>query len=589
MRAPGHIGVAALGTLWGLLGAACAGPGDGRLVTDGWRARVAAGSTLEELRLDAPALEARGAPPMVVGTTGRLAVEAGYEALAQGGSAMDAALTTALTQVALSAGAWVSYAGLMTLVVYDAETGEVHSLNAGFAIPQGERDALSIPETTPSGRTALVPGFLRGVEAAHDRFGRLPFAALFGPAIHVAEAGFPLPAYLEAMIAERWEVLSRRPATRSIFLGPGGAPLAAGERFRQPALARTLRRVAREGADVLYRGPWAEALVQAVREEGGTLSLEDLARYRAPWDEPYRGSYRGFDILTVGEPGLGGVHVIEALNLLEAGGVGSDLYDPTTLFWWLQATNVFGLSLLAPGIRNAVVPDADSRPKARLGHAWARYLWRRMEAGELPLTRAPQAGSHSDAVLAVDAEGNAVALVHTINTTLWGGTGIFVDGVSITDAASYQQVQIAAAGAGGRLPDPTNPLIVLRDGKPVLVSAAIGTGLHHRTVPCLVAVLAAGKTPAEALNGPSLLLPAPGPMGSTRAQVPAGDFPGNVLEAVRDLGQPIDELDPQAQGAFAGLWIGVQMDPVRGELRAGWPPGLGGAAVGGMPRPDEDL
>ncbi len=140
---------------------------------------------------------ATGSSGMVVGVTQPLAIHAGLETLQQGGSAADAAMVTTLSQVALHAGSVVSYAGIMSMLYYDAATGRVYAMNALYDTPSEEKDPLSIPAAgsgIPSGRTALVPGFMAGVAAVYDRFGVLPFDALFEPPIYFAEQGFHLDA-----------------------------------------------------------------------------------------------------------------------------------------------------------------------------------------------------------------------------------------------------------------------------------------------------------------------------------------------------------------------------------------------------------
>jgi gamma-glutamyltranspeptidase/glutathione hydrolase len=128
---------------------------------------------------------------MVAVTSDALSARVGLEALRQGGSAADAALATSLAQVALEAGAPTSYAGILMMVYYDAASKKVYSLNAGYNTVLEEKDPGTIPGGgKPSGRTALVPGFFAGVQAAHDRFGKLPFSSLFDPAIYLAEKGF---------------------------------------------------------------------------------------------------------------------------------------------------------------------------------------------------------------------------------------------------------------------------------------------------------------------------------------------------------------------------------------------------------------
>ncbi len=153
-----------------------------------------------------PAVES--AKGMVAVTTDAFSARIGLEALQQGGSAADAALATALAQIALEAGAPTSYAGILTMVYYDAASKKVYSLNAGYNTVLEEKEPITIPgEGKPSGRTALVPGFFAGVQAAHDRFGKLPFASLFDPAIYLAEKGkatITRPAWLRWTDREIW-------------------------------------------------------------------------------------------------------------------------------------------------------------------------------------------------------------------------------------------------------------------------------------------------------------------------------------------------------------------------------------------------
>ena len=157
-----------------------------------------------------PKPEAQGDRGMVGGTTQALAVRAGMEALRQGGTAMDAACVTALTQITLAAGATISYAGIMSVVYYEAKTGKIQTLMAPFAVPLSENDPYSIPGSgTASGRTALVPGFMKGIEAAHQRFGKLPFSSLFDPAIYFAEKGFMVERPMSFWIRQKQKVLSR--------------------------------------------------------------------------------------------------------------------------------------------------------------------------------------------------------------------------------------------------------------------------------------------------------------------------------------------------------------------------------------------
>src|SRR5262245_29193665 len=227
-----------------------------------------------------------------------IAARAGLEALKQGGNAIDAAMTAAVTQVAVTVGAPISYFGILSLVYYDAKTKKVYTMNAEWNTVRGETEPMKIPGginmaseeglrgTAVSGRTALVGGFLKGVEAAHKRFGKLSFKHLFEPAIYIAETGMPVTGHLADKFKFRGEDLKRLPATRAIFTKADGSFYAKGDLFKQPTLAKTLRAVAAQGTDYIYKGEWAKNLIAAVQADGGKMTLEDLAAYDVIWDEP---------------------------------------------------------------------------------------------------------------------------------------------------------------------------------------------------------------------------------------------------------------------------------------------------------------
>ena len=130
----------------------------------------------------------------------------------------------------------------MMMMYYDAAGGRVYYLDAEYATPLEEKDPLSIP--SKGGRTALVPGFMAGDQAAHDRFGKLPLKRLFEPTTALAEDGEVVSPVMQWWINSKKGVLSRHPETKRIFTRPDGKFLVKGDLFRQPELTETLRRVA---------------------------------------------------------------------------------------------------------------------------------------------------------------------------------------------------------------------------------------------------------------------------------------------------------------------------------------------------------
>ncbi|MXX56299.1 MAG: hypothetical protein F4Z44_11045 [Gemmatimonadetes bacterium] len=538
---------------------------------------------------------------MVTGTTGAQAIEGGVEILKAGGSATDAAMSTALTQICMAAGSWVSYAGLMTMVYYDAESGEVHNMNAAYNTVAAETDPLTIPgidlsagfggfEAEPHGRTVLVPGFMKGVEAASERFGKLPFQDLFAPAIACAEDGFEYQEGNAAQYAYREQVLSRLPETKAVFTNADGSPYQAGDMFTQPALARTLRMVAEQGTDYMYRGPWAEKLVELVGDIGGRMTVEDLASYEVVWSKPARGSYHGYDLFAHGSPAEGGIGLIEAMNLAELAGVSDHGHygeSPEALFWLTQIsrpglTFAIGGKEAADGI--AAMIGSELTHETRDEKETSAMLSGAIQDASFPGVVVPEgaAAPHSDAIVAIDQWGNIAAVVHSINTVSWGTTGIFVDGISIPDSGIFQQGMMAQIEPGSRLPDPTNPGLVLRDGKPFMGFSSIGSGLHQRTIGGLISVLDFGLTPSEAVDKPALgsfsfsALAEDG-SGPAAQGVGIGEYPAEFIAEVEAMGQPIDEDD-----ATRGYWIAIMIDPETGELHGASIRGLalGGRAVG---------
>ena len=536
---------------------------------------------------------AEGTKGVVAGTTGALAVRAGLEVLRQGGSAADAALTTSLAQISLAAGCWVSYSGIMTGVYYEARTGKVYSLNAGFNTVQGEDDPLSIPGLgKPSGRAALVPGYMAGVQALHDKFGRLPFAKIVEPAIYFAENGIEITPTLDRYINIRREVLVRLPEIKRIFTKADGTLYAKGDQFKQLQLAETLKKVAAQGAGYMYTGEWAKKFVDSVRREGGKMTLKDLEDYKVFWTEPIRTTYRDYDVFALGFPGTGGVNLVEALNLLEAADIarfGHYTISPDALDWLIQISRVgYFLPSIPAATLKALFPDLDISPQSRLKKETAKLLWANMqspkwnvlmqgiyqsakkgtEAAVQAAEKSVRKSAHSDAVVAVDEEGNVAAICHSINTVLWGTTGIFVDGVSINDSASIQQPLIKAVGQGVRLPDPTNPAIFFKGGKPILASSSIGTGLHEETLQNLVNILNFGMDPKTSEDTPKFLSPdwagLGGGSGMEFQTFGKGEFSAEILSAVRTKGQDFKELKPEEQEFRRGYWIGIKLDPGTG-------------------------
>jgi gamma-glutamyltranspeptidase/glutathione hydrolase len=383
------------------------------------------------------------------------------------------------------------------------------------------------------------------VGAAHARFGRLPLARIFDSAIHIADHGMPVTKHLAGKFEFRREDLSRLPDTRAVFMKPDGSAYKAGEVFRQPALASTLRAVATQGTDYIYKGAWAEKLVAAVQADGGVMTMDDLASYEVTWQEPLVGKLGAYQLYTNPPPNGGGVSVIEAQQLAIAAGLGDGPHwtaSAAALKKALDISQVHALGYYPATVHAQLYPGLDFSSSSRTSPEFAEELWKRIQAGASPFRWKAPEGHHSDDVVVIDKDGNIAAITQTINCVDWGRTAINIDGISIGDPGSFQQAAIARIPPGSRLPAPTETGILFKDGVAVLGFASMGSGLHQRTFQALVNVMHFGMPVDEAINTADFLFPETDPKtGQLIFRVPAGRFAKSVLDGV---GYQYREADP---------------------------------------------
>lgn len=524
---------------------------------------------------------------VISATVSPLAVEAGRRALDAGGTAADAAVTVALTQVTTQLGSVVSYAGIVTALYYDASTGRVTALDAGYASYAGETEPLSIPradlgslqpgatpETTNAhGRKTLVPGFMAGIEALHTRHGRLPFANLFAPAIAYAEDGVTVSPILAGFFAMRASAFQRTEEGRAFLAGSGRDVPQAGDRFRQPALAATLRAVAERGAKEMHTGRWAREFVALVQREGGRATEADLAGYTPTWTEPYTMEAFGHTVCLTPLPNTGAFSIALGLNLA------SELrFSTRPAVWrdpsaWATLARITAITSTSPLLNDAIAArlrerGADASPLAQLTPDFARTLAPMLTT--LPPPVATEQPRHSNALVVVDRAGNICVLTHTINAVVWGGSGLVVGGIPLPDSAGFQQARLAAIAPGGRVPHEIVDTLALREGRPVLATASIGSSLAAETLRVLVSRLAQAQELSDVLAAPtqvSIFGPAPldGSTTGLPALVPEGGFSPEFLASVRAEGVVATPVPGPTVEALRGTIAIVALDPSSGE------------------------
>src|SRR5678816_3266925 len=278
------------------------------------------------LLLALPAQAARPYRGGVVASIYPQAADAGLQMLDRGGNAVDAAVSMAFAAAVLGpyhnglAGGGFALAAFRGKDVVAVDFREVAP--GAASRDMFLRDGKPVPGlSTDGGLSVAVPNAVNGYLALLDRAGSLPRSVVLAPAIRLAREGLVVTPKYRQMATSRLECLRRDPEASRIFLRPGpdarpDVPVL-GARLRQPDLARTLERIAASGASAMRTGPIARSIVRTVREAGGILTEEDLARVKARWRAPLWGTYRGHRIATFPPPSGGGFILLETLSTLE--------------------------------------------------------------------------------------------------------------------------------------------------------------------------------------------------------------------------------------------------------------------------------
>uniref|UniRef100_UPI0013D9AD4A gamma-glutamyltransferase family protein n=1 Tax=Sandarakinorhabdus rubra TaxID=2672568 RepID=UPI0013D9AD4A len=373
-----------------------------------------------------------------------------------------------------------------------------------------------------------VPGNVAAAAEAHKRWGKLPWAALFEPAIRLAE-GFPISPTMARFIAFGQDSLKQAgPEGRALYFDKEGAPLTAGTVFRNEKLAATLRSIAAGGPDAFYKGPIAQGIVKTVSTADANptaMTLADVAAYRAKERTPVCGSYRQWKICGMGPPSSGGVGVLSMLKQLERFDMkGLGMKNPVA--WHLFAES----QRLAYADRDKWLGDADFIQVPVKGLTDPAYLAGRsalitpggriakaeagMPAGAPPRMAAADnevAGTTNFAV--ADAAGNVVTWTSTVEKTFGSGlvTGGFVLNNELTDfnfdPKDQGELTANRVQPGKRPRSSMSPTIVYdASGKPVLaIGAAGGTTIIAQVAKAIIGVLDWGLPVEEAIAMPQLI------------------------------------------------------------------------------------
>ena len=516
-----------------------------------------------------------------------LASQVGVEILKKGGNAVDAAVATAFALGVVEPNA-SGLGGGGFILVYNAKTKGVTAIDYREMAPlkatpdmyKLAADGKVVDNETEQGHKAVaIPGTLAGLTLALKQHGTMSLKDVMAPAIRIAEEGYTVSKTLNAMMKDNFDKLTKYPAAAAVYL-KAGLPYEVGDKLVLKDLAKSYRMIAEKGPDVFYKGEIADAIEKEMKASGkGLITKADLAAYKPAIRTPVRGTYRGYEIISMSPPSSGGTHVIEILNILEG-------YNMTQLGFQTPAS----LHIMAEAMKRAFadrakyMADTDFVKVPIAGLISKKYadelrkgismdaVGSKIPAGN-PL---PFVGSGATSHLSViDKQGNIVALTQTIN--FFFGSGVLVPGTGIMlndemDDFNPQPGTSNSVEPKKRPLSSMTPTIMLKNGKPFLSVGSPGaTRIISALTQIIVNVVDFRMNIQDAIEAP-------------RIHCMTGDIfmesriPKEVQEALIAKGHKLNVRG--AVDLYFGGAQGVMIDPASGMLYGAGDPRRDGVAVG---------
>lgn len=506
-----------------------------------------------------------------VATVNALATQAGMEVLAHGGNAVDAAVAAAFALGVVDG--HNSGIGGGAFVLIRTANGQLIALDGRETAPaKATRDMFirnGIADTQLSQLGALasgVPGSVMAYERAVALAGAKPFAESIQPAIHLAEKGFSLDHLYATRLAGSADRLAQFPGSRAVLLQPDGQPWPEGHTLIQTDLSSTLKGIAQDGSRYFYQGSFARAVDEWMQRNGGLLSKDDFASYRAVERPPIRFDYRGFQIVSFPPPSSGGIHVAQILGMLEKYKL-SEL-DESDRYHVLGEAMKLAFADRAYWLGD---PDFTDVPPELIDKA---YLSR--QAARIDLSRVITVQTHGDPtqtlspsdpvndatdlflkhtthIAAADYAGNWVAITTTVNTDFGSkviipGTGVIMNNQmddfstqpGVPNAYGLVGAEANSIQPGKRPLSSMSPTLVIKDGNPMMtLGAAGGPTIITQVVQTLINTL-------------DLKLPLDQALSKSRIHQQwrpdslfvEGNLPANIRTELEKKGHSLKELGP---------------------------------------------
>lgn len=435
----------------------------------------------------------------MVASENSYATMAGLEVLKEGGNAVDAAVTVGFT-LAVTFPRAGNLGGGGFMLVYLADKNEVVSIDYREKAPlQATREMFLDEEgnvdkekSRNSILAAGVPGTVAGLTMALEKYGTITLQRALQPAIELAQNGFPVDYELVKSLNQAKKLMQDSPSSMEIFYKENGESYKQGEQLIQKDLASSLKQIATNGPQAFYDGDIARKISSFMKKDGGLITSEDLKNYRAVTRKPVEGEYRGYKIYSMPPPSSGGVHLIQMLNVLE--------YFPLSSFGHNTAQTIH---ILAEAMKRAYAdrskhlgdPDFSPVPIAGLtSKKYAKSIKDKIQINRatpsdeiLPGNLIEDEGMNTTHFSVVDKDGNAVSNTYTLNFSYGSkitvpGTGILLNN-EMDDFSSKPGVPNAYGLIGGelnaiepekRMLSSMSPAIIIKDGKPFLVTGSPG-------------------------------------------------------------------------------------------------------------------
>ncbi|MFM9271880.1 gamma-glutamyltransferase [Halomonas elongata] len=510
----------------------------------------------------------------MVATSHFLASRVARDVMAEGGNAVDAAVTAGFA-LAVTQPRSGNIGGGGFMLISDENSGEVIAIDYRETAPAAatetmfqDEDGNAVAEWSRfTHRAAGVPGTVAGLALALEKYGTMSLADALAPAIRLAEEGFEVPPRFVAGINDARERLEKWESSRKMFFKEDGSTYEVGDTFRQPELAATLKRIAEQGAREFYEGETAELIAAEMQRHDGLVTLEDLAGYQPEIREPSHGTYRGHDIYAMSPPSSGGAHIVQMLNILEDYPISEMGFNSAdTIHVMAEAMK------RAYADRSEYLGDTDFVDVPLEGitsKAYADELREQIDmdsatpSSEIaPGKPLPYESNETTHFSIADGDGLAVSNTYTINFSY--GSGIAVEGAGfllnneMDDFSAKPGVPNAYGLIGGeankiepgkRMLSSMTPTIVKRDGKNFLITGSPGgSRIITTTLQVLMNVIDHDMNIQSAVSAPRIhhqWLP-------DEIRIEAGISP-DTLELLEDKGHAISQQ--AAMGAAQSIMI----------------------------------